>query len=74
LRQKNSATAILEADIRGCFDNISFEWLMANIPMDKGILKQWLKAGYIDRNVFHETEKGTPQGSPNTPPTMLQKM
>jgi RNA-directed DNA polymerase len=67
LRQKSSATAILEADIRGCFDNISFDWLMANIPMEKGILKQWLKAGYIDRNVFHETENGTPQGSPVSP-------
>lgn len=67
LRQKSSATAILEADIRGCFDNISFDWLLANIPMDKGILKQWLKAGYIDRNVFYEAEKGTPQGSPVSP-------
>jgi RNA-directed DNA polymerase len=67
LRQKSSATAILEADIRGCFDNISFEWLMTNIPMDKGILKQWLKAGYIDRNAFYETENGTPQGSPVSP-------
>lgn len=67
LRQKSSATAILEADIRGCFDNISFEWLMANIPMDKGILKQWLQAGYIDRNVFHQTKDGTPQGSPVSP-------
>jgi RNA-directed DNA polymerase len=57
----------LEADIRGCFDNISFEWLMANIPMDKGILKQWLKAGYIDRNVYYETKDGTPQGSPVSP-------
>lgn len=67
LRQKSSATAILEADIRGCFDNISFEWLMTNIPMNKGILKQWLKAGYIDRNVFYKTENGTPQGSPISP-------
>jgi RNA-directed DNA polymerase len=67
LRQKSSATAILEADIRGCFDNISFEWLRTNIPMDKGILEQWLTTGYIDRNVFYEAEKGTPQGSPVSP-------
>lgn len=67
LRQKSSATAILEADIRGCFDNISFEWLMANSPMDKGILKQWLQAGYIDRNVFYQTKYGTPPGSPVSP-------
>lgn len=67
LRQESSATAILEADIRGCFDNISFEWLRTNIPMDKGILEQWLTTGYIDRNVFYEAEKGTPQGSPASP-------
>jgi RNA-directed DNA polymerase len=30
--------------------------------MDKTILKKWLKAGYMDRQVFHSTEEGTPQG------------
>ena len=30
--------------------------------MDKTILRQWLKAGYIEKNVFHQTEEGTPQG------------
>lgn len=67
LGQKRSATAIWEADIRGCFDNISHEWLLENIPMEKGILRQWLKAGYIDRNVFYETQEGAPQGSPISP-------
>jgi RNA-directed DNA polymerase len=67
LSQKRSATAIWEADIRGCFDNISFEWLLDNIPMEKGILWQWLKAGYIDRKVYHNTKAGTPQGSPASP-------
>ena len=33
-----------------------------NIPMDKIILKQWLKAGYLEKNAFHQTEEGTPQG------------
>jgi len=67
LRQKSSASVILEADIRGCFDNISFEWLLTNIPMDKGILKQWLTAGYIDRSVYYDSKTGTPQGSPISP-------
>lgn len=48
LSQKNSARWILECDIKGCFDNISHQWLLNNIPTDKGILKRWLKAGYID--------------------------
>ncbi len=30
--------------------------------MDKAMLKQWLNAGYIEENVFYETEAGTPQG------------
>lgn len=61
-RQQTSPTAIYEGDIQGCFDHISHEWLVAHIPMDKRILKQWLKAGYIDRQVFYPTEAGTPQG------------
>ncbi len=30
--------------------------------MDKSILRQWLKAGYMEENLFHITEDGTPQG------------
>jgi RNA-directed DNA polymerase len=66
-RQKTSPTAVYEGDIRGCFDNISHEWLLENIPMEKRILKQWLKAGYIDQNVFYDTEAGTPQGGVASP-------
>jgi RNA-directed DNA polymerase len=73
LRQKTSSTAIYEGDIRGCFDNIRHEWLLENIPMDKRILRQWLKAGYIDLNVLHPTDAGTPQGGVMTLPTIVQK-
>jgi len=30
--------------------------------MDRAILQKWLKAGYMDKHVFHETTDGTPQG------------
>lgn len=53
---------ILEGDIKGCFDNISHEWLLANIPMDKSILKQFLNAGYVFKGQLFPTEDGTPQG------------
>ncbi len=62
LAQSNAAKWILEGDIRGCFDNISHEWLLENIPMDRDILRKWLKAGFIDENTFFATEDGTPQG------------
>ena len=62
LAQSNAVEWILEGDIRGCFDNISHEWLLENIPMDRDILRKWLKAGFIDENTFFATEDGTPQG------------
>ena len=72
LSKPNSAPWILEGDIKGCFDNISFEWLMEHIPIEKCILKQWPKAGYIERGVLYDTEDGTPQGGVIAPRTMLQ--
>ena len=36
---------ILDADIQGCFDNISHDWMLSHIPMNRAILKKWLKAG-----------------------------
>jgi len=60
--RKVSPEWILEGDIKGCFDNISHQWLIDNISMDESILKQFLKAGYVfDRQLF-PTEAGTPQG------------
>jgi RNA-directed DNA polymerase len=60
---KGAAEWIWEGDIQSCFDTISHEWLLANIPMDSTILRKWLKAGFIDRHVFNKTEEGTPQGA-----------
>lgn len=62
LAKRTSSPWILEGDIKGCFDNISHQWLMDNICMDKDILRKWLKAGYIDLGTLFPTEAGTPQG------------
>jgi len=53
---------ILEADIKGFFDNISHDWLLRNIPIEKKVLKQWLRSGVINDRIFEKTEQGTPQG------------
>ena len=53
---------ILEGDIKSCFDRISHDWLVAHIPMDRAILRKWLKAGYMEKHVLRETTDGTPQG------------
>ena len=62
LRQRHNAAWVLEGDIKSCFDRISHDWLLTHIPMDKVILRQWLKAGYLEAEAFHPTETGTPQG------------
>ncbi|MFA7175431.1 MAG: group II intron reverse transcriptase/maturase, partial [Kiritimatiellia bacterium] len=62
LARKDSAPWVLDADITGCFDNISHDWMIANIPMDKEILRKWLRAGFIWKGQRFPTESGTPQG------------
>ena len=62
LDKKGSSQWVLEADIKGCFDAIDHDWLLANIPMDKDLLQKWLKAGVVDMGKFQETNAGTPQG------------
>lgn len=59
---KRFAKWILEADIEGCFDNISHEWLLKHIPINKIILRKWLKAGYMEYEVLYPINDGTPQG------------
>jgi len=62
LGKRASPQWILEGDIKGCFDAISHDWLQRHMPMEKGMLKKWLKTGYMARHVLHPTEEGTPQG------------
>src|SRR6266852_279928 len=67
LARQSSPQWILEGDIKGCFDAISHSWLLTHIPVDKTMLKKWLKAGYLEEKVLHATEEGTPQGGSITP-------
>lgn len=67
LAWKRSAEWVLEGDIKACFDQISHEWMLCNIPMDKRMLKQWLRAGYVEKGTLFSTEAGTPQGGAISP-------
>jgi RNA-directed DNA polymerase len=62
LSKNGSAQWIFEGDIKGCFDNISHDWLIANAPIDKAVLRKWLKAGFMESNALWPTDAGTPQG------------
>ncbi|WP_321794427.1 group II intron reverse transcriptase/maturase [Caballeronia sp. J97] len=60
--RRDSSRWVLEADIKGCFDHINHDWLENHVPMDREILRKWLKAGLIYKGQLQATEAGTPQG------------
>lgn len=62
LARQDRAQWVLEGDIKGFFDNISHDWVLANIPLDKQVLGKWLASGYMEQGKRFDTVAGTPQG------------
>ena len=62
--QEKSVASQLLARMR---DNISHEWILNHIPMDKDILRKWLKSGYVETGRLFPTDLGSPQGSAISP-------
>ena len=64
---------VLDADLAGCFDNISHAALMEQVSRrvcDRRmltLLRMWLRAGVLEGSTLSETVSGTPQGSPISP-------
>jgi group II intron reverse transcriptase/maturase len=71
--QKRRVNWVLDADIRGFFDNMSHEWTMKFVEhrvADRRILRliqKWLKAGVSEDGQWSETRIGTPQGAVASP-------
>jgi len=60
---------VVDADIKGAFDNISHDFLLqalGDVP-GRELIRQWLKAGVMEGGAFHATEAGTPQGGVISP-------
>jgi RNA-directed DNA polymerase len=76
--QRRKVNWILDADIRGFFDNIDHSWLLKFLEhriADRRVLrllKKWLRAGVSEDGQWSPTKVGTPQGAVITPPTILQ--
>jgi len=64
---------VIEADIKGFFDNVSHEWLMKFLevrikdPSFLLLIRRFLKAGYLEAGRIVATERGTPQGGNLSP-------
>ena len=57
----------MEADIKSCFDEIDHKWLQENVLMDKSILQEWLKSGFMEGEKLFPTKMGAAQGSVASP-------
>ena len=71
--QRKRVNWVLDADIRGFFDNMSHEWTMKFVEhrvADRRILRliqKWLKAGISEDGQWSESKVGTPQGAVVSP-------
>lgn len=71
--QYHKVTHIVEADIKGFFDNVNHEWMIKFLEhniADKRfieIISKFLKAGIMENGKYLNSEKGTPQGNGASP-------
>ena len=71
--ERKKVNWVLDADIRGFFDNMSHEWTVKFVEhrvADRRILRliqKWLKAGVSEDGQWSETKQGTPQGAVISP-------
>jgi group II intron reverse transcriptase/maturase len=70
---QNPINHVIDADIKGFFDNVSHQWMLEFLqvrivdPSFLLLIRRFLKAGYIDSNLLVATEQGTPQGGNLSP-------
>ena len=71
--QKHKTSYVVEADIKGFFDNVDHEWMLRFLEHDIAdrrfieLIRRLLKAGIIEEGKFLDSEKGTPQGNGASP-------
>ena len=67
LNHRGCSEWVLDADIRGCFDNLDHAALLKQVPVFTTTIRRWLTAGVVELGTVAETETGTPQGGIVTP-------
>jgi len=67
LNHRGCSEWVLDADIRGCFDNLDHAALLKQVPVFTTTIRRWLTAGVVELGTVAETETGTPQGGIASP-------
>jgi len=70
---KRKVNYVLDADIKGFFDNLDKSWLVKFVqhrvadPRILRLIQKWLKAGVMEDGKWSEPQTGSPQGSVISP-------
>src|ERR1039457_2076039 len=70
---KKKVNYVLDADIRGFFDNLDKSWLIQFVehrvadPRILRLIQKWLTAGVMEEGKWSDTKTGSPQGSVISP-------
>jgi len=67
MNRQGASQWVLDADIKGCFDNIAHAALLKRLPVFTTTIRRWLKAGVVELGHYTDTEAGTPQGGVASP-------
>jgi RNA-directed DNA polymerase len=67
MNRQGASQWVLDADIKGCVDNIDQAALLKRLPVFTTTIRRWLKAGVVERGRYINTETGTPQGGVASP-------
>lgn len=63
----NAPEWIVRADVKACYDSLSHNWLIKNIPMDKKVLREILKPGIMVGEEIFPLSRGISQGGTISP-------
>jgi len=69
LNRRSKDRWVLDADIRSAFDSISQNHINSQLEFfpARGLVRSWLKAGYMEAEMFHDTTDGVQQGGVVSP-------
>lgn len=71
--EKKKINYVIDADIRGFFDNVDQQWMMKFVahriadPQIQRLIARFLRAGVMEAGIRYDTPKGTPQGGVISP-------
>lgn len=67
LEDADAPSWVVCADVRACYDTLSQDWLLEHIPMDRKVLREFLKAGAVFGGELFPTDVGISQGTTLSP-------